>query len=364
MKILNSIRLFCVFLGSYGLLTSCSDLYNLPEDKDFMSEEINYLSKVIEPILGRYGLYTSLQADNSTLPMSFEIVNARYGDGRPVEDLFKTAQTYEWLKEYDGLEKSLEEIEAKRHLVEKPLFEVDSNGRFILWPSATEELITPRPVDTVLKTQDIRYFDLKVQNTGGTQIIKDFQIIPWRQRNYYPDTDINPYTGGKAPDPQRPKDTTRQDYIIPSYISSSVIGENSELRLENNSIKKDVVVYIRPFQGGKGNSLRFKFMGKDGNFIHPNNFNETKWEALVHGFNQVMTDEYVQYDVAYPIPLNNVKTDFAEGGVAKVKFAYSRITFGGFRIIADFGLDFRIYKKGDWEIVFHFRNENPKFEDD
>src|SRR5690606_40372809 len=108
--------------------------------------------------------------------------------------------------------------------------------------------------------------DIKVQNSGGAKIIKDFQIIPWRQRDYYPDTDINPYTGGKAPDPQRPKDTTRQDYIIPSYINNKVIGEINQLPLVNNNIKKDIVVYIRPFKGGKGNSLRFKFLGADGRF--------------------------------------------------------------------------------------------------
>lgn len=364
MKLSNKIKLFFVFISSYGFATSCSEIYDLPEDRDFMSQNIDYINKIIEPILGRNNIFTSLSADNSTLPMTFDIVNARYGDGRPVTDLFTKANTYEWITEYDGKEKSLAEIEAKRKLVEKPIFEVDSNGRLILWASATNALLTPRPVDTVLKTQDIRFFDIKVQNSGGTKIIKDFQIIPWRQRNYYPDTDINPYTGGKAPDPQRPKDTTRQDYIIPSYINDKVIGERTQLRLENNNIKKDVVVYIRPFTGGKGNSLRFKFMDREGNFINPLKFNETKWDLLVHGFNKVINPEYVQYDVAYPIPLNSVKTDYAESGNAKVKFAYTRLGFGGVRDWAEFGLDFRIYKKGDWEIVFHFRNDNPKFEDD
>lgn len=363
MKISNKIRIFCVFVGSFGIFSACSDMYGLPEDRDFISENVNYLIKVLEPTLGRTSVFASLVEDNSTLPMTFEIVNARYGDGRPVTDIFTKAQTYEWIQEYDGLEKSLAEIEAKRRLVEKPIFEVDSNGRFILWASATNAILKPRPVDTVIKTQDIRFFDLKVKNSGGTQIIKDFQLIPWREIPYYPSTDINPYTGGKAPDPQRPKDTTRQDYIIPSYLSN-VVGERTQLNLVNNNIQKDVVVYIRPFTGGKGNSLRFKFMGADGKFINPKKFNETKWDMLVHGFNKVENPEYIQYDVAYPIPLTNYKTDYANGGTANVNFAYSRIGFGGGRTIGSFGLNFRIYKKGDWEIVFHFRNENPKFEDE
>lgn len=363
MKISNNIRLLCVILGSYSLFSACSDMYGLPEDRDFISDKIDYTNKILEPILGRTTVFTSLVEDNSTLPMKFEIVNARYGDGRPVTDIFTKAPTYEWIQEYDGLEKSLAEIEAKRKLVEKPIFEVDSNGRLILWASANNANLKPRPADTVLKTQDIRFFDIKVQNSGGTQIIKDFQLIPWTQRNYYPDTDINPYTGGKAPDPQRPKDTTRQDYIIPSSLTN-VIGERTQLPLANNSIKKDVVVYIRPFSGGKGNSLRIKFLGADGKFINPVKFNETKWDLLVHGFNKVMNPEYVQYDVAYPIPLSNIKTDYSNGGTAFFTINYSRIGFGGIRQVGQFSLNYRIYKKGDWEIVFHFRNENPKFEDD
>lgn len=363
MKISNNIRLLCVILGSCSLFSACSDMYGLPEDRDFISDKIDYTNKILEPILGRTTVFTSLVEDNSTLPMKFEIVNARYGDGRPVTDIFTKAPTYEWIQEYDGLEKSLAEIEAKRKLVEKPIFEVDSNGRLILWASANNTNLKPRPADTVLKTQDIRFFDIKVQNSGGTQIIKDFQLIPWTQRNYYPDTDINPYTGGKAPDPQRPKDTTRQDYIIPSSLTN-VIGERTQLPLANNSIKKDVVVYIRPFSGGKGNSLRIKFLGADGKFINPVKFNETKWDLLVHGFNKVMNPEYVQYDVAYPIPLSNIKTDYSNGGTAFFTINYSRIGFGGIRQVGQFSLNYRIYKKGDWEIVFHFRNENPKFEDD
>ncbi|WP_156306884.1 DUF5007 domain-containing protein [Sphingobacterium endophyticum] len=363
MKISNNIRLLCVILSSYSLFSACSDMYGLPEDRDFISDKIDYTNKILEPILGRTTVFTSMVEDNSTLPMKFEIVNARYGDGRPVTDIFTKAPTYEWIQEYDGLEKSIAEIEAKRKLVEKPIFEVDSNGRLILWASANNKNLKPRPVDTVLKTQDIRFFDIKVQNSGGTQIIKDFQLIPWTQRDYYPDTDINPYTGGKAPDPQRPKDTTRQDYIIPSSLTN-VIGERTQLPLANNSIKKDVVVYIRPFSGGKGNSLRIKFLGADGKFINPVKFNQTKWDLLVHGFNKVMNPEYVQYDVAYPIPLSNIKTDYSNGGTAFFTINYSRIGFGGIRQVGQLSLNYRIYKKGDWEIVFHFRNENPKFEDD
>jgi hypothetical protein len=86
---------------------------------------------------------------------------------------------------------------------------------------------------------------------------------------------------------------------------------------------------------------------------------------MIHGFNMQTTDEYVQWDVAYPIPLVEIPTSYARGGTrAHVELRYSRIGFGGFRAMSGFGLDFAIYRPGDWEIVFLFRNENPKFEND
>lgn len=354
-------------LGSMAVLSltvaSCTDLYDLPEDKDFISDNLTYSNKIIEPTLGRTSVFNRLNADNTTLPLTFEIVNPRFGDGRPVTDFLQNASTYEWIAEYDGEETSLQEIESKRRLVEKPLFEIDAGGRFIMHGSATEEYIIPRPVDTVLKTQDIRFFDLKLSNSGGIRYVKDFQLIPWRELPYEPSTDINPYTGGIAPDPVAPKDPRRRAYIVPSQLVN-VVGEHTNVNLVNNNQKKDVVVYIRPFEGGNGNKLRFKFLDKDSIPIYPLEFNETRWDQLVHGFNKEVTDEYVQYDVAYPIPLMSIPTDYTNGDRASVEFAYSRIGWGGTRTTAYFGLNFKIFRKGDWEIVFHFKNDNPKFDNE
>lgn len=340
----------------------CKKLYNLPEDKDFLSENINYSNKVLEPILGRTSLIGNISSDNSTLPLQFEIINARYGDGRPVTDLFQTRPVYVWTAEYDGLEKSLEEIEAKRKIEEHPLFEVRESGQFIMWSSSNNELIEPRPADSSDLAQDIRFFDLKVSNSGGEIILKDFRVRPWRERPYEPSNDINPYTGKTARDPRDLMNPNKRDYIRPRL--SNVIGRSTNKSLVSNDEKKDVVVYIRPFEGGDGNNLRFKFLDTDSIPMNPDLFNETKWDKLVHGFNMVKTDEYVEYDVAYPIPLVNVNTEYTSGSSASVNFSYARRAFGGGVTTAEFGLDFRIFRPGDWEIVFHFRNDNPKFEDE
>ena len=133
-----------------------------------------------------------------------------------------------------------------------------------------------------------------------------------------------------------------------------------------------VYTYIRKVPGGTGNSLRFKFLNKDSVAINPARFNETKWDQLVHGFNMERTNEYVKFEVAYPIPVARIPTRFTSGGVANtnggstahVEFVYSRKGFGGAREQGVISQEFAIYEKGDWEIVFHFKTVNPKFEDE
>ena len=354
---------FTFLLFAIAVLSSCKKIFNLPNNKDYLSSNVNYSNKIFEPIIGRTTVMGGFNGDNSTQPIKFEIVNARFGDGRPVTDLFQKKSTYVWTAPYNGLEKSLAEIEAKRKLEEHPLFEVRPSGEFILWASSTNELIAPRPADSTNFPQDTRFFDLKITNTGGHTIIRDFQIRPFRERPYEPSDDFNIYSGGPAPHPKTPYNPLSRNYIRP--FLNNVIGATTDIPLESNDDKKDVVVYIRPFTGGTGSSLRFKFLNKDSVEMNPALFNETVWDKIVHGFNFQNTLTYAQYDVAYPIPLVEIPTVYAPGGTRDhAEFRYSRIGFGGNRVVASFGIDFAIYKKGDWEIVFHFRKDNPKFENE
>jgi hypothetical protein len=354
---------FIVLLFAVAIFSSCKKIYGIPDEKDYLSPNINFSNKIFEPILGRTTLMGGFNGDNSTQPLHFEIVNARFGDGKPVTDLFQKKQTYVWIAPYNGLEKSLAEIEAKRKLEEHSLFEVRSSGEFIMWASSTNDLIKPRPADSTNFPQDTRYFDLKISNTGGSTVIRDLQVRPFRERPYEPSDDFNIYSGAPATHPKTPNNPSSRNYIRP--FLNGVIGAASEIPLQSNDDKKDVVVYIRPFSGGNGNSLRFKFLNKDSVEMNPALFNETAWDKIVHGFNMQKTPTYVQYDVAYPIPLVEISTAYAPGGTRDhAEFKYSRIGFGGGRVVASFGIDFAIYKKGDWEVVFHFLKENPKFEDE
>ena len=355
-----------IFLSSIVVLSGCRKIFDLPEEKDYLSTKASYTTTVFEPILGRTTVFSGIfNADNSTFPMKFEIVNARYGDGRPADELFTMRDVLVWTSEYTGRETSLAEIEAKRKVEQHPVVELRSSGDLIVWNAATSDIITPR--DSITYPQDIRYFDVKVTNSGGTRIFKDLSFNPYIERPYWPDNDINPFNG-------RPNTTTPGGkslvHIFPSI--SGMVGEGTNRPLDvNNAANGVVYTYIRKFTGGTGNSLRFKFLNKDSVAIDPALFNETKWDELVHGFNKVMTEEYVQYDVAYPIPVAPIPTKYTAGGIeadagneAFVRFAYSRIGFGGNREVGALTQNFKIYEKGDWEIVFHFKTVNPKFDNE
>ena len=116
----------------------------------------------------------------------------------------------------------------------------------------------------------------------------------------------------------------------------------------------------------QGHSLTFKFLDTLFQPIDPALFSTTNWDGLLHGFNMSMTKTSVTYQVAYPIPLVELPTRYTspDGKRARVLFSYSRNGFGGAKEDAVLGLDFAIYEPGNWEIVFAFKNDNPKFKND
>ncbi len=354
-----------IFLATLVLSSGCKKIFDLPEEKDYLSTKISYAQMAYEPILGRTTVFGGkFNADNSSFPMKFEIINPRFGDGRDADDMLTKRDVLVWTAEYTGREESLAEIEAKRKVESRPMVELRASGDVMVWNSASADVLAPR--DSIILPQDKRYFDIKITNSGGTRIIKDISLVPWRERPYSPDVDLNPYTGQPMTEGPRSKVLV---HIFPGI--AGMVGESTGRELKLNDGANGVVyTYIRRVPNGPGNTIRFKFLNKDSAAINPAKFNETKWDRLVHGFNMTMTNEYVQYDVAYPIPVAAIPTRYTSGGIngtgerAFVEFSFSRIGFGGQRAVGRIWQDFQIFSKGDWEIVFHFKTVNPKFENE
>ncbi len=355
-----------MLLTAAASLAGCKKIFDVPEEKDYLSTKIAFTTKDFTPILGRTTLFTNIfSADNSTFPMTFEMLNPHFGDGRDANHIQTKKDVQVWLTEYTGAEKSIAEIEAKRKTESHPVIEMRNSGELIVWNAATSDIIKPR--DSVIYPQDIIYFDVKVTNSGGTRVLRDLSLIPSIELPYEPNDDINKFNG--KPNTTTPGGKT----LVHNYPSlSGMVGESTNSAMDDptNPTKGLVYTYIRKVPGGTGNSLRFKFLNKDSVAINPARFNETKWDQLVHGFNMEKTDEYVKYEVAYPIPLARIPTKYTAGGVtgagttAHVEFSYSRIGFGNVRQVGVIAQDFKIFEKGDWEIVFHFKTVNPKFDND
>jgi hypothetical protein len=281
------------------------------------------------------------------------MLNVRYKrDGKPTDDLSKQLEVLVWKVTYTGEEKSLEEIAAKRVNETHPAWEIrPESGDFVLWAEANNSFMTQQPDSGYL-------FDVEATNSGGTNMYKDMSLMPLREQPYSP-SEYDALTGKQRAVYPNPADSSQfiLQYNHPGI--SGITDDGTNLGLKSDSVR---VLFHKK---GEGSSLTFKFMDKDSLPIDPAKFNLTPWDSLLHGFNKQMTSTEVSYQVAYPIPLMRFKTRYTngDGSQAYVKFTFTRIGFGNFRETGTVDLNFNIYQKGDWEIIFYFRN-NPRFRDE
>lgn len=378
-----------VLLVAAVAFSGCKKLYNLPDEKNYLSTQADYTTKVFDAYLGKTQLLGNtgiFSSGNSSFPMTFEIKNPRFGDGKDASDMLAVKPTLVWTQEYSGKETSLAQIEAKRRLENHPILETRGNGDLVWYNTAASIAKggTIKPVDSVAYPQDYRYFDVKISNSGGSRFIRNLYLKPHIEVPYYPADDINQING-------KPNTTTPGGNVLVRMNPSDVRGIRNAATNQYMDGGKDpnrglVYLYIRKFTDATGNAaaighrLRIKFLDKDNKEIDPHKFNATKWQDQIHGFTPdgtqpgyVITSTYVEYNVAYPIPLATIPTKFTSGGgvantsggsTAHAEFSFTRTGFGNVRETGIIYQDFKIFEKGDWEIVFHFATANPKFDND
>ncbi|MCU7549415.1 DUF5007 domain-containing protein [Chitinophagaceae bacterium LB-8] len=344
-KNIPGIAMSLLCAGTVLLLSSCQKF--LPAERETVGSDSQYTTDVYQPILGRTTNYTNnFYQGSTTYPSTFRVVNPRRRNGQPAPELTDVFPVLVWKTAYTGLEKSVEEIDAKREIQNRPLFEIgEHSGSFTMWAAAKSSFMRAQPDSGYL-------FDVELSNSGGRRYFRNLKLQPMRERPYEP-SNYNASTGQPT-----------SNGVTPSVVSS-IKGLTTDRYLSYG----DIEVYIRKVikQGvTPTNSLTFRFLDTLYNPIDPAKFATTDWDNLVHGFNKVMTNESVTYKVAYPIPAVALPTRFTtgDGKRAKVRFSYSRLGFGGATEKATLGLDFAIYEPGDWEIVFAFKSDNPKFVND
>lgn len=329
-------------------LTSCKKF--LPSDRDSLGTDSQFSQIEYNPVLGRNNLMNNnFNAGNASQPLTFKIVGVRRANGDPAPELTENFPVKIWTKPYMGTEVSLAEIEAKRTINYYPLLNVrEHNGAIEMWAEGKSDFIRTAP--------DLGYlFDIEVSNSGGTRYFTNMILKPMKERPYEP-SNYNPITG-----------TATNPFVRPTTVRN-IRGAKTSSFLGG----ADVEVFFRKVVNdkgeniGNGNSVTMIFKDSLNNYIDPALFNKTDWPNLMHGFDMVKTSTYVKYNVAYPIPLITYKTKYTngDGTRASAAFKYERFGFGGLREESVLQLDFAIFEKGDWEIIFRFNGESPKFEND
>jgi len=311
---------------------------NFPSDLDSFSLDMNFTTLVYQPFVGRTTEFAgNFNNGQSSLPLHFKLTNVRTYEGKEAPELLKLFPVKIWKSRYSGLEKSIAEIEAKREIVQRPLWEIEEHSGVLTMHDASNS--------TLLKTfpDSAYFFDIEVSNNGGRRYFRDLKLVP-----------------------------NKEQATIPYQSESSSAHPSLMLNMVGNLTNKfirtqDVNVWFN--RKGDGNSLTFKFLNPDLSLIPLNKFNLTDWDGLVHGFNKRFADDMtsVTYDLAFPVPLvRTIPTDYttATGALAFSRFSFDRISSGNFKIVSALELEYAIFQEGDWEIVIYFNDEAPEFEND
>ncbi len=329
------------------VLQSCVDNF-LPESLDSFDKDAAFTQTMYRPVLGRDNVASdNFSAGNSTQPFTFTISRVVRHDGSEAPELTDEFPVRVWKSPYLGTETSLEEIEAKRGYENRSLLQVRKHsGEVILWANARSSFVKCDPDSGYI-------FDIRAVNSGGWKEYTGFRLIPKRERDYEP-MNMDELTG-----------VITEDFVHPLSVQGMYKEGTSGFFGVMN--EEDIKVYFRENleNTSKDNTLTFRFMTKDYEPISPRKFSKTDWTNLLHGFDMEMTDDYVRYKVAYPIPLNELPTRYTnkEGDKAHVVFAYDRLMRGTYRVRASMAFDFAIYKEGHWDIIFVFSGGNPEFRD-
>ncbi len=332
--------LLCGAVALLLLATSCKDF--LPKDREEVGFDSRFTQTLYQPVLGRTTVYSdNFYKGSTSYPATFKIINPRRFNGAPAPELKDTFPVLVWKEAYTGKEESLEEIQEKRDTEYHAIWEIrPHSGQFVMWSSALSSFMKTQP--------DSGYvFDVELNNSGGRRYFRGLKLRPYRERPYEP-SPLDKITGQATSTTVHPNITVN----MKGAKTGRYLGP------------RDIDIYFN--RVGDGHSLTFMFLDTLYHPINPKKFNLTNWKTLIHGFDMNITDSSVSYQTAYPIPLTTRKTKYttANGKRAHVEFGYSRIGFGHVRVDASMLFDFKIFKKGDWEIVFAFTGDNPRFRDE
>lgn len=155
------------YAAALAALASC---YKIPEEKGFLSPDL-YLKgadTLLLPLGGK-GATDVAWLDGSTVPCTFSIANIRDQAGNRSEQFFEKYPYATWVKPYDHFTDTTEElIMAKLKEQELPPLSINSVNGSLQYFETTRNLQKPGDVYSV---------DVKVSNSMGEKVYKDYTIL-------------------------------------------------------------------------------------------------------------------------------------------------------------------------------------------
>ncbi|GAA4310474.1 DUF5007 domain-containing protein [Compostibacter hankyongensis] len=334
------------------LITLAAGCYKegLPEEQDYFSKDMNYSINRFVVNLGRTNPFVNIfNADYSSEPLTFSILDVRHNDGSPAPELRQEIPVKEWKEYYSGDEKSIAEITAKQQDGKSPVLYIRPNSGEIFF----------RNTDSSKVKIGTYRFDVKVSNGGGEKIFSDMQLDVRLPHPYEP-YEYDDSTGLLLPPDEG-------GVIHPNQVSG--VMDMLERTLPADSVN---VYFVKT--GDAKNTLTFKFFDEDSTIIPLTRFNMMQWDSLHYRSGMIGADVFpfafnrrfdsdstaVTYDIPNPFPvLADVSGNTDR---ASITFKYNRASFGQ-RKNASIGLSFAIYAPGEWQVIFKFKID-PKFDDD
>lgn len=162
---MKNILLLCII--SLVIFSGC---YKATKEKGFLSDDI-YLKGLdtIDLPLGAKGNTDVAWLDGSSMPATFSIENIRDANGNRSEQFFTTYKYRTWAKPYNNkTDTTLALINAKISEQDLPAVDINPVNGMIIYRETTNNLKNPG---------DVFYVDVKVTNSKGEKIFKDYAIL-------------------------------------------------------------------------------------------------------------------------------------------------------------------------------------------
>ncbi|WP_109699508.1 DUF5007 domain-containing protein [Chitinophaga deserti] len=274
----------------------------------YFGNNIRYKDKIMTLETGRDAMKGDLLLDRSTGPISVELAAIRKWNGQPAPEMLQQVDAVEWIDEFTGQEKTLEELEKKKRKVKRPVFEISKNDGRIIFRKESYTM------------DSCTYFiDVKVSNSAGTRIIQNALEVKVVKGNDY---------------------EYRDDYAW--IVCADYDWDNCSPYFDSINIQFQKVEYM-----GEGNTLTFQFLAPDGTVINPKLFPEgskqkgKRLEDFTFGYRKF--DDRLEYDVAYPFNTQDREFEWWVPGATFGKNDHYDM-FAAVR--------FKFFRPGNWKVTW------------